>query len=68
MGGVDWQGGNGIRLNRLFHECSVLIPSLSNRLFIMDGVISLPIAFAGYYFIPDLPTNCKARYLKPEVS
>ncbi|KAL8742228.1 MAG: hypothetical protein Q9190_005262 [Brigantiaea leucoxantha] len=29
----------------------------------MDGVISLPVAFAGYYFIPDIPETTKARYL-----
>jgi MFS transporter, ACS family, pantothenate transporter len=35
-------------------------------LFIMDGIISLPVAFAGYYFIPDLPENCRARYITLE--
>lgn len=39
-----------------------------HRLFIMDGVISLPVAFAGYYFIPDIPENTRAPYLKEEVS
>jgi ACS family pantothenate transporter-like MFS transporter len=35
-------------------------------LFIMDGVISLPICFAGYFFIPDLPENTRAFYLTNE--
>ncbi|MCJ1447766.1 MAG: hypothetical protein MMC23_008277 [Stictis urceolatum] len=35
-------------------------------LFIMDGVITLPVAIAGYFFLPDLPDNTKAWYLKPE--
>ncbi|KAK3114804.1 hypothetical protein LTR53_006500 [Teratosphaeriaceae sp. CCFEE 6253] len=32
-------------------------------LFIMDGVISAPIACAGYILIPDLPENSRASYL-----
>ena len=35
-------------------------------LFIIDGVISLPIAFAGFYFIPDMPENSRVRYLSAE--
>ena len=35
-------------------------------LFIVDGVISLPIAFAGFLFIPDFPENSKAFYLSLE--
>ncbi|KAK1994116.1 major facilitator superfamily transporter [Colletotrichum falcatum] len=33
-------------------------------LFIMDGVISLPICIAGYFFLPDLPENTRAFYLR----
>ncbi|KAK5729768.1 hypothetical protein LTR17_011634 [Elasticomyces elasticus] len=32
-------------------------------LFIMDGVISTPIAIAGFFLIPDLPENSRAFYL-----
>ncbi|KAJ0346449.1 hypothetical protein KNSL1_007428 [Colletotrichum chrysophilum] len=32
-------------------------------LFIMDGIISLPICIAGYFLIPDLPENTRAFYL-----
>lgn len=35
-------------------------------LFIMDGVISTPIATAGFFLIPDLPENSRAFYLKAE--
>jgi ACS family pantothenate transporter-like MFS transporter len=35
-------------------------------LFIMDGVISLPICLAGFFFIPDLPENTRAFYLSVE--
>lgn len=35
-------------------------------LFIMDGVISLPIALAGFWLYPDFPHNTKAFYLKEE--
>ncbi|KAK1502323.1 major facilitator superfamily transporter [Colletotrichum tamarilloi] len=30
---------------------------------IMDGIISLPICIAGYFFLPDLPENTRAFYL-----
>ncbi|KAL2068640.1 hypothetical protein VTL71DRAFT_14977 [Oculimacula yallundae] len=32
-------------------------------LFIMDGIISLPICLAGFFLIPDLPENTRAFYL-----
>lgn len=35
-------------------------------LFIMDGVISLPICLAGYFLIPDLPENTRAFYLNED--
>ncbi|TDZ30104.1 Pantothenate transporter liz1 [Colletotrichum spinosum] len=34
------------------------------RLFIMDGVISIPIALYGFFALPDLPHNTRAFYLK----
>ena len=35
-------------------------------LFVVDGIISLPVALAGFYFIPDLPWTSRARYLSAE--
>lgn len=32
----------------------------------VDGIISLPIALSGYFFLPDTPENCRAVYLTPE--
>ncbi|KAI9839484.1 MAG: hypothetical protein M1819_002109 [Sarea resinae] len=32
-------------------------------LFIMDGVISIPITLAGFFLLPDLPENTRAFYL-----
>ncbi|KAK6827241.1 major facilitator superfamily transporter [Apiospora arundinis] len=32
-------------------------------LFIMDGIISLPICLAGFFLLPDLPENSKAFYI-----
>ena len=37
------------------------------RLFIVDGIISLPIALAGYLFIPDVPETSLAFYLNIDV-
>ena len=36
-------------------------------LFIIDGVISLPIALAGYWMIPDVPEIAKPFYLNEAV-
>lgn len=33
----------------------------------MDGVISLPIAFASFFMLPDFPHNTRAWYLKESV-
>ncbi|KAI9046447.1 hypothetical protein LZ554_009196 [Drepanopeziza brunnea f. sp. 'monogermtubi'] len=35
-------------------------------LFIMDGIISLPICLAGFFLIPDLPENTRAFYLNKD--
>lgn len=32
----------------------------------MDGIISLPIAIAGFWMLPDLPENTRAFYLTAE--
>ncbi|KAF7556993.1 hypothetical protein G7Z17_g997 [Cylindrodendrum hubeiense] len=31
--------------------------------FIIDGIITLPIAIFGFFYFPDIPENTKARYL-----
>jgi hypothetical protein len=38
-----------------------------SRLFIVDGIISLPIAIAGFFVLPDVPETTKAWYLSEEV-
>ncbi|KAF3057206.1 Pantothenate transporter liz1 [Daldinia childiae] len=35
-------------------------------LFIMDGIISLPICIAGFFILPDLPENTRAFYLSED--
>ncbi|KAF4960739.1 hypothetical protein FSARC_10368 [Fusarium sarcochroum] len=35
-------------------------------LFIFDGVITLPMALWAYYALPDLPSNTRVKWLKPE--
>lgn len=35
----------------------------SFRLFIIDGVISLPVAIAGFWLIPDIPETSRIWYL-----
>lgn len=36
-------------------------------LFIVDGVISLPIALSGYFLLPDVPEIANPWYLNKEV-
>ena len=36
-------------------------------LFIVDGIISLPIALLGYFFLPDLPETSRAFYFSKDV-
>jgi MFS transporter, ACS family, pantothenate transporter len=36
-------------------------------LFVMDGIISLPIAIWGFFGLPDLPHNTRAFYFSQEV-
>jgi ACS family pantothenate transporter-like MFS transporter len=35
-------------------------------LFILDGIISTPVALVGFFVIPDSPANTKARWLGPD--
>jgi MFS transporter, ACS family, pantothenate transporter len=41
---------------------------LACRLFIIDGVISLPVALAGFFVLPDVPEISKPWYLSKKVS
>ena len=60
--------GNGMN-NTYTNNPGSSIPRLTtNRLFIVDGIISLPIALAGFLFIPDVPETTRAFYLNKEVS
>jgi hypothetical protein len=44
------------------------ITANGSRLFIVDGVISLPIALVGFWMIPDVPEISKPWYLTDTVS
>lgn len=34
--------------------------------FLIDGIITCPIAIFGFFFFPDIPENTRARYLSQE--
>jgi hypothetical protein len=34
----------------------------------MDGVISLPVAFAGFFIYPDFPSNTRVWYINEKVA
>jgi hypothetical protein len=38
-----------------------------HRLFIVDGIISLPIALTGFWLLPDVPEIAKPWYLTKKV-
>jgi hypothetical protein len=62
--GVGLRGGSGMFVH-FFAESVVLMVS---RLFIIDGVISLPIAIAGFFVLPDVPEISNPWYLTEKVS
>lgn len=35
-----------------------------NRVFLIDGIITMPIAIMGYMYFPDTPERTKASFLK----
>lgn len=37
------------------------------RLFVIDGVISLPVAISGFFLLPDVPEIANPWYLSEEV-
>jgi hypothetical protein len=39
----------------------------TTRLFIIDGVISLPVALAGFFVLPDVPEISRVWYLSEQV-
>ena len=62
---MDSRGGNG--------AYSLFLKARSNgtdisRLFIVDGIISLPVCLAGFVFLPDVPEVSRAWCLTKEVS
>lgn len=38
--------------------------TFSNRVFLIDGIITMPIAIMGYMYFPDTPEKTKASFLK----
>lgn len=38
-----------------------------HRLFVIDGVISLPVAISGFFVLPDVPEISNPWYLSEEV-
>ena len=58
-------GGNGQYLPPKFRHLTWM--THNRRLFLVDGIISLPIALAGFLFIPDVPETSRAFYLNKDV-
>jgi ACS family pantothenate transporter-like MFS transporter len=61
---VSW----GVKVGRYLLLSIVYVQEISQLqwLFIVCGVISLPIAFLGYFFIPDFPETTRAFYITEE--
>jgi hypothetical protein len=45
---------------------NLFILTINTRLFIVDGIISLPVCIATFFFLPDVPEICTAFYLTKE--
>lgn len=43
-----------------------LTANTRGRLFVVDGIISLPIAFAGFFLLPDVPEIAKPFYMSKQ--
>ncbi|PQE32823.1 Pantothenate transporter protein [Rutstroemia sp. NJR-2017a WRK4] len=63
----DSKAGNG-ELRNTSKRSSGSTLAHFERLFIIDGVISLPIAIAGYFILPDVPEIAKAWYFSKETA
>ena len=59
--GWQWYGGNPTFMGIQVTDVTF------NRLFIIDGVISLPIAISAFFMLPDLPEISSPWYLSKEV-
>lgn len=64
---VHYGAGSG-RSHQVTYTLDETRDLLCHRLFILDGVIAMPIAVAGFFCFPDLPRNSKAWYLSKDVS
>ncbi|UQC78855.1 pantothenate transporter [Colletotrichum lupini] len=65
----SWYGKSQLaKRMALFEQTAAIAAGLSGWrwLFIMDGVISIPIALYGFFALPDLPHNTRAFYLQKE--
>jgi hypothetical protein len=60
------KAGNGKqnRSHSLMLKSSLII---FHRLFVIDGVISLPVAISGFFVLPDVPEISNPWYLSKEV-
>jgi len=63
---VDTKAGSGWCWVNIY--CILLHPNQCFRAYIIDGSISLPMAIAGFFLLPDVPEITKSWYLSEEVS
>jgi hypothetical protein len=58
-----WQDGDGFLVRDL---CSRVHPVTDAFYLVINGVISLPIAVAAYFFLPDTPGTAKPNWIFTE--
>lgn len=61
-GATGSKGGNG----KSMFEVKPTVTK-RDRLFVIDGVISLPVAISGFFILPDVPEIANPWYLTKEV-
>lgn len=58
--------GSGTQTDTRFRQAGRLL-TIFVRLFVIDGVISLPVAISGFFLLPDVPEISNPWYLSEEV-
>jgi hypothetical protein len=68
VAGAGSRAGNGKSKRKVVKDHKPLFETDVLRLFIIDGVISLPIALAGFFVLPDVPEIANPWYMSKKVN
>ncbi|KAJ5674391.1 uncharacterized protein N7477_004325 [Penicillium maclennaniae] len=66
MNAVYHLGGRGVAMVRQRHSVPQIFLPHFKRLFLVDGIMTLPIAISGFFLLPDVPEISSPWYLSKE--